>query len=65
MRMGLHVDQPQVAVAVHRQRDGRMPRELLSNLRMNSPGRKVADERVPQRMEISNTASVIDWAEKR
>ncbi len=31
-----HVDQSKVAVAVHRQCDGRMPRELLGKFRMNT-----------------------------
>ena len=51
---GGHVEQPNVRVPIHRQRDGRMPCELLGELRMNATGNEVADEGVTQRMEVGN-----------
>ena len=42
----VHVEQTDVRVTIHRQRDGRMPRKLLRELRVNATSGEVADERV-------------------
>ncbi len=44
-----------MAVAVHRQRDAGMPRQLLSHFGMNAAGRQVRDERVAERMKVGDT----------
>ena len=42
-----------MCVPIHRQRDGQVPGQLLGELRVNTPGHKIRDERVPERMEVS------------
>ena len=53
------VVQSQVRVAVHRQRDGRVPGQCLGDLGMNSCGREVADELVTQRVKVEDTPFII------
>ena len=48
-----------VRVAVHRECDRGMPRQRLRDFRMGTRRRKVADERVPQRMKVSHPVSVV------
>ncbi|MEX0701306.1 MAG: hypothetical protein WD069_04360 [Planctomycetales bacterium] len=49
----------QVRVAVHRQRDRRMPRQLLRGLRMHPGRRQVRNERMPQRVEVDDEARIV------
>jgi len=48
-----------VCVAVHRQTDGAMPRQRLRHLRMDATGRKVRNERVPQRVEVGHASRTV------
>ncbi|MCO6436704.1 MAG: hypothetical protein J5J06_06410 [Phycisphaerae bacterium] len=53
------VGQHGVRVAVHRQRDCRMPGELLGNLRMHTPSGKGRNERVPQSVKVCHAAGAV------
>jgi hypothetical protein len=48
-----------VGVAVHRQGNGAVPGQRLRRLGMNATGCQVADERVPQRVEVGHAAGVV------
>jgi hypothetical protein len=48
-----------VAVAVHRQADAAVPGQRLRRLRVDSAGRKVADERVPQGVEVGHALPIV------
>ena len=54
-----------MGVAVHRQRDGRVSRQRLRRLGVDAAGRQVADERVPQGVEVCHTAGIVPEGDAR